>query len=1032
MFNLIVASSLRQRLLVLIFAFGLMLYGGWYLPTLKVDVFPDLNKPVVTIMTEAEGLAPEEVEQLLTQPLETAANGLPGITRIRSVSAVGLSIVYLEFEWGSDPYRNRQLVAERLTTLGSQLPRGAAPQMAPLSSLMGEIMLIALPLSEGTSSPMAVREYADWVLRPSLLSIPGVANIIPIGGEVRQFRIAPDLDRLRGLQLGLTDIEQALRGFGSNTSGGYIDNQSREWLIRNIGRSVRLEDLRNLTVAYREGHPIPLRQVASVDYAARIKRGDAGFAGKPAVIVAVQKQPGADTIQLTQQVEQHLQKLRLPTDMARPVVLFRQADFIQHAIGNVAEALRDGAILVAVVLFAFLLNGRTTLISLTAIPLSLLTTVVVFKWFGLSINTMTLGGLAIAIGELVDDAVVDVENVLRRLRLNAHSATPQPRLQVILQASLEVRTAIVNATLIVILVFVPLFALPGIEGRLFTPLGVAYIVSILASLLVSITVTPVLCYYLLRDQHSLGSHDTPLQRWLKRHYQHALDHALQHPRRWLLSVAMASIVSVVLLLGLPRSFLPPFNEGTLTISVMVQPGTSLNESSRVGQLAEILLQQVPEARLVGRRTGRAELDEHAEGVHTSEVDVDIREDGARPRSEVIADIRQRLAVLPASVSIGQPISHRLDHLLSGVRAQIAIKIFGPDTDTLSALAANLQQKLATLQGLTDLQTEKQTRIPQLQIRVDSARASAYGITPAQLNETLETVLGGRVIGQILDENRRFDLLLRLAETQRDPLRLPDLLIDTPQGKVPLRWLAEPVETDGPNQIGRENGQRRIVISANSSGNDNGGLLQQINAQINSLSLPAGYHVRIEGQFQAQQQAMRLITMLAAIAIVMIYLLLYQRYRSMALSLIVMANLPLALIGGVVGLWLAGAPLSVASLVGFITLTGIASRNGILKVSHYLNLAREKGQWQVRELLLQGALERLTPVLMTASVAALALLPLVLSSDAPGKEILHPVAVVIFGGLASSTLLDAFITPILFQRYGLRPLQRLQAASGQTY
>ncbi|MGL5987276.1 MAG: efflux RND transporter permease subunit [Burkholderiales bacterium] len=1032
MFNLIVASSLRQRLLVLIFAFGLMLYGGWYLPTLKVDVFPDLNKPVVTIMTEAEGLAPEEVEQLLTQPLETAANGLPGITRIRSVSAVGLSIVYLEFEWGSDPYRNRQLVAERLTTLGSQLPRGAAPQMAPLSSLMGEIMLIALPLSEGTSSPMAVREYADWVLRPSLLSIPGVANIIPIGGEVRQFRIAPDLDRLRGLQLGLTDIEQALRGFGSNTSGGYIDNQSREWLIRNIGRSVRLEDLRNLTVAYREGHPIPLRQVASVDYAARIKRGDAGFAGKPAVIVAVQKQPGADTIQLTQQVEQHLQKLRLPTDMARPVVLFRQADFIQHAIGNVAEALRDGAILVAVVLFAFLLNGRTTLISLTAIPLSLLTTVVVFKWFGLSINTMTLGGLAIAIGELVDDAVVDVENVLRRLRLNAHSATPQPRLQVILQASLEVRTAIVNATLIVILVFVPLFALPGIEGRLFTPLGVAYIVSILASLLVSITVTPVLCYYLLRDQHSLGSHDTPLQRWLKRHYQHALDHALQHPRRWLLSVAMASIVSVVLLLGLPRSFLPPFNEGTLTISVMVQPGTSLNESSRVGQLAEILLQQVPEARLVGRRTGRAELDEHAEGVHTSEVDVDIREDGARPRSEVIADIRQRLSVLPASVSIGQPISHRLDHLLSGVRAQIAIKIFGPDTDTLSALAANLQQKLATLQGLTDLQTEKQTRIPQLQIRVDSARASAYGITPAQLNETLETVLGGRVIGQILDENRRFDLLLRLAETQRDPLRLPDLLIDTPQGKVPLRWLAEPVETDGPNQIGRENGQRRIVISANSSGNDNGGLLQQINAQINSLSLPAGYHVRIEGQFQAQQQAMRLITMLAAIAIVMIYLLLYQRYRSMALSLIVMANLPLALIGGVVGLWLAGAPLSVASLVGFITLTGIASRNGILKVSHYLNLAREKGQWQARELLLQGALERLTPVLMTASVAALALLPLVLSSDAPGKEILHPVAVVIFGGLASSTLLDAFITPILFQHYGLRPLQRLQAASGQTY
>ena len=1032
MFNLIVASSLRQRLLVLIFAIGLMTYGIWQLPSLKVDVFPDLNKPVVTVMTEAEGLAPEEVEQLLTQPLEAAANGLPGITRVRSVSSIGLSILYLEFDWGSDPYRNRQLVAERLASVSGQLPRGASPQLAPLSSIMGEIMLIALPLADSGQSPMEVREYADWVLRPSLLGIAGVANIIPIGGEVRQFRIAPDLNRLRGLQLGLEDIEQALRGFGGNTSGGYIDNQSREWLIRNIGRSVKLEDLRNLTVAFREGHAIPLQQVASVDFAARIKRGDAGFAGKPAVIVSVQKQPGADTVQLTRQIEQQLSALRLPQGIAKPVVLFRQADFIQHSIGNVAEALRDGAILVAIVLFAFLLNGRTTLISLTAIPLSLLTTVVVFKLFGLSINTMTLGGLAIAIGELVDDAVVDVENVLRRLRLNSLSSEPQPPMQVILQASLEVRTAIVNATLIVILVFVPLFALPGIEGRLFTPLGIAYIVSILASLLVSITVTPVLCFYLLRGQQSVGSHDTPLQSWLKHHYQHWLAHALQHPRRWLISVAIASIVSVVLLLNLPRSFLPPFNEGTLTISILLQPGTSLSESNRVGQLAETLLQQVPEVQLVGRRTGRAELDEHAEGVHSSEVDVDIREDSQRPRSAVLADIRQRLAILPASVSIGQPISHRLDHLLSGVRAQIAIKIFGSDTDTLSALAADLQQKLSQLPGLTDLQTEKQTRIPQLQIRVDSARASAYGITPARLNETLETVLGGRVIGQILDQNRRFDLLLRLTEPQRDPLRLPDLLVDTPQGKVPLRWLAELVEADGPNQIGRENGQRRIVVSANSSGQENGNLLQQIQQTVTQLSLPAGYHVSIEGQFQAQQHAMRLITLLAAIAIVLIYLLLYQRYRSMALSLIVMANLPLALIGGVIGLWLANAPLSVASLVGFITLTGIASRNGILKVSHYLNLAQEKAEWQGDELLLQGALERLTPVLMTASVAALALLPLVLSSDAPGKEILHPVAVVIFGGLASSTLLDAFITPILFKRYGLRPMRQLQARSPQTF
>lgn len=1032
MFSWIVSHSLRQRLMVLIFAVALMAYGLWSLPALKVDVFPDLNKPLVTIMTEAEGLAPEEVEQLLTLPLEAAANGLPGVTRVRSVSAIGLSIVYVEFDWGSDPFRNRQLVTERLSSLAGQLPRGTTPQLAPLSSIMGEIMLIALPLGDTQTSPMAIREYADWVLRPTLLGIAGVANAIPIGGEVRQFRVAPDMNRLRQLKLGLDEVEQALRGFGTNTSGGYIDNQSREWLIRNIGRSVQLEDLRNLTVAFRDGHSIPLRQVASVDYAARIKRGDAGFAGKPAVIVSVQKQPGADSIQLTQQIEQQLLKMQMPAGMHQPVVLFRQADFIQHSISNVAEALRDGALLVAVVLFAFLLNGRTTLISLTAIPLSLLTTAVVFKWFGFSINTMTLGGLAIAIGELVDDAVVDVENVLRRLRENALLAQPRSRLDVIVAASTEVRTAIVNATLIVILVFVPLFALPGIEGRLFTPLGVAYIVSILASLLVSITLTPVLCFYLLRNPKTIGGHDTPLQLWLKHHYQRLLTHALSRPNHWLLATGTAFALSLVAMLSLPRSFLPPFNEGTLTISVLLQPGTSLSESNRVGQLAETLLLQVPEVTLVGRRTGRAELDEHAEGVHSSEVDVDIRENGPRQRGQVIAEIRQRLAVLPAAVSIGQPISHRLDHLLSGVRAQIAIKIFGPDTDTLSALAANLQQQLVSVPGLTDLQIEKQTRIPQLQIRVDSARASAYGITPARLNETLETVLGGRIIGQILDQNRRFDLLLRLAEPQRDPLRLPDLLIDTPQGKVPLRWLAELIDADGPNQIGRENGQRRIVISANSDGRDNTALLDDIHARIAKLSLPVGYSTRIEGQFQAQQQAMRLISMLATVAILLIYLLLYQRYRSMALSLIVMANLPLALIGGVIGLKLANAPLSVASLVGFITLTGIASRNGILKVSHYINLAREKADWHADELMQQGALDRLTPVLMTASVAALALLPLLLSSDVPGKEILHPVAVVIFGGLMSSTLLDAFITPILFKRYGLLPMQKLQAETKQTF
>ena len=1031
MFNRIVSGSLHQRLLVLASALVLIVYGLWVVPELKVDVFPDLNKPIVTIMTEAEGYAPEEVEQLVTLPLEAAANGLPGVSRVRSTSAIGLSIVYIEFDWGSDPFRNRQLVTERLSTLNRQLPPGVAPQLAPLSSIMGEIMLIALPLADASANPMAVREYADWIMRPALLGIAGVSNVIPIGGEVRQFRVAPDLARLRTLNVSLAELEQALAGFGSNTSGGYIDNQSREWLIRNIGRSARLDDLRNLTIALRENHPVLLRQVADVDYAPRVKRGDAGFGGQPAVIVSVQKQPGADSVTLTRQIEQQLAQLKLPAGMAKPVVLFRQADFIERSIGNVEAALRDGAILVAIVLFAFLLNGRTTLISLTAIPLSLLTTALVFKLSGLSINTMTLGGLAIAIGELVDDAVVDVENVLRRLRENALSARPRPRFEVIVDASSEVRTSIVNATLIVILVFVPLFALPGIEGRLFTPLGVAYIVSILASLLVSISVTPVLCYYLLQRPAALGEHDSPLQRWLKRHYQRLLQHCLHHPRRWLAPSVLAVFVCGAALLTLPRTFLPPFNEGTLTISLLLQPGTSLDESNRIGQTAEQLLLQIAEVSHVGRRTGRAELDEHAEGVHSSELDVDLKP--GRPRAQLLADIRARLALLPVGVGIGQPISHRMDHLLSGVRAQIALKLFGPDTDTLTMLAANLQASLSDIDGLTDLQTEKQTRIPQLQVRVDSARAAAYGVTPARINQMLETVLGGRVINQLSDDNRRFDLVLRLNDPQRDADTLAELLVETPQGKIPLRRVAEVIEADGPNQIGRENGQRRIVVSANTAGRAQDRVVAEIQARLARLNLPPGYSIRIEGQFQAQQHAMRLIAMLAGISVALIFLILYQRYRSVALSLIVMGNLPLALIGGVAGLWLAQAPLSVASLVGFITLTGIASRNGILKLSHYLNLARQHGLQFSDELIVRGALERMTPVLMTASVAALALVPLLLAADAPGKEILHPVAVVIFGGLISSTLLDAFITPLLFKLFGQRPLDKLlAAASSQSF
>ncbi|MDP2162645.1 MAG: efflux RND transporter permease subunit [Hydrogenophaga sp.] len=1030
MFNWIVRTSLHNRLFVLVVAALLMIYGAitaWRTP---VDVFPDLNKPLITVLTEAGGMAPEEVEQLVTIPLETALNGMPGVTRVRSTSGVGLSLVYAEFDWGTDIYRNRQLVAERLALVREQMPGELTPVMGPVSSIMGEVMLVALPLVPGDgqspgATPMQAREYANFVLRPRLLSIPGVSQVIPIGGEVRTLRVAPDTARMAQFGVSLSQVEQALKGFASNAGGGFIDLNSREYLIRHIGRSNRAEDLGGVAVAWKDGRAILLDQVATVSFAAGLKRGDAGHNGLPAVVISVQKQPDADTVELTAQIESALAELKqgMPPGLAEPQVLFRQADFIKASIGNVSGALRDGAIMVAIVLFAFLLSVRSTLITLTAIPLSLAVTALVFQWLGQSINVMTLGGLAIAIGELVDDAVVDLENILRRLKQNRAAGNPRSVLEVVRSASVEVRSGIVYATIIVVLVFVPLFALPGIEGRLFTPLGIAYIVSIGASLLVAMTVTPVMCYYLLPKMKNMDHGDSPLVSWLKRQDTRLLHWSFDRARMLITIAALAVAAAAATVPHFPRAFLPAFNEGSLVLGMVMQPGTSLAEANRVGAVAEQLILEVPEVLQVGRRTGRAELDEHAEGVHSAEIDVDLKR-SERSREDIMADIRERLSTLPAQVAIGQPISHRLDHLLSGVRAQIAIKIFGDDIDTLRGLAEGLRGQLGSVPGLVDLTVEKQVLIPQITVQLDQRKAAQMGLTPGEAIRMLQALTDGAHGADIVDGPRRYELVLRLPDNQRGPADLARTLIDTPAGRVPLSSIATVKETDGPNQIGRENGQRRIVVYANTDGSDMSRVIADIRGVIAATPLPAGNFISLEGQFQAQEQATRLIAGLSLVSLVMIFLVLYSRYQSVVLAAIIMANIPLALIGAVVAMWIAGVSLSVASMVGFITLAGIATRNGILKISHYINLCKFEGETFGKPMIVRGSLERLTPVLMTALVAAFALTPLLLAADAPGKEILHPVAVVIFGGLVSSTLLDTLLTPVLYWLFGEKPTQRL--------
>ncbi|MBN8707998.1 MAG: efflux RND transporter permease subunit [Verrucomicrobia bacterium] len=1033
MFDRLIQFSLRNRLFVVAFAALVMAYGGYILTKLPVDVFPDLNRPTVTIFTEAEGLAPEEIETLVTFPIETAMNGASGVQRVRSNSTIGLSLVFVEFDWSTDIYRARQIVAEKLQQVSEQLPANAKPVLGPISSIMGEIMLVGLTSENSAVNSMELRSIADWQIRQRLLSISGIAQITVIGGDLKQYQVLVDPYKLQHYGVNLHDIQEAAKSANVNATGGFLLKDYTEGLIRNLARVKTVDDLANSVVpgGPSTATPLTIGDVADVRLGGPLaKRGDAGVNGKPAVILSIQKQPGASTIQLTDLIQAELDKIQktLPDGVKIHAEIFRQSEFIHRAISNVEEALRDGSILVVIVLFLFLLNFRTTFITLTAIPLSMIITAIVFHAFGMSINTMTLGGLAIAIGELVDDAIVDVENVFRRLRENRHAAEPKPVMEVIYRASSEVRNSIVFATIIVVLVFIPLFALGGIEGRIFAPLGIAYITSIISSLFVAVTVTPALCSYLLPNMKRMEHEkDSWLVRKIKGGEARLLGWAVPRTGSILTLVALVFLAALAVVPFFGREFLPPFNEGSVTINIVSAPGISLKESNRIGSLAEKLVLEVPEVAMTGRRTGRAELDDHAEGVHATEIEVELKP-SARSRSEILDDIRARLDQIPGiGVNLGQPISHRIDHLLSGVRAQIAVKLFGDDLTTLRERAEEIRAAMASVPGVVDLQVEKQVLIPQLHVRIDREQAKKYGVMVGEVAEYGELAMNGLTVGQILEEQRTYDLVLRLKdEARNDPEAIRRIPIDTVDGRVlPLDVLADVEEAKGPNIINRENVRRRIVIQANVSGRDLVSAVAEIQKQIAAkVTLPEGYFVTYGGQFESQASASRLIAVLSIFSFLSMFIVLYAHFRSVMFAVQIMLNIPMAFIGSVLGVWLMGGTMSIATMVGFITLTGIAARNGIMMISHYLHLMEHEGEKFDLKMIVRGTQERLVPVLMTALTAALALIPLVIAAGQPGREILHPVAVVIFSGIFSSTLLDFIVTPLVFWRFGRKSVARI--------
>jgi CzcA family heavy metal efflux pump len=1023
MINNIIKFSLHNRLLIVAFSVLLVIFGSFVAQQMDVDVFPDLTAPTVVVLTEAHGMAPEEVEKLVTFQIETAINGGTNVRRVRSSSSAGISIVWVEFEWDTDIFIARQIVNEKVATISDKLPKGVGtPTLAPQASIMGEIMLLSI--TSKNTTPMELRTLADWTIRPRLLGTGGVAQVIVIGGEFKEYQILANPEKMAHFNVSLSELITACEEANGNSSGGFMNEYSNEYIIKGIGRTNNLNELAKSLIKRQGSSIVRIEDVAEVKIGSSMKIGDGSLMGQPAVVMTVMKQPSTNTLELTDKIDVALNEIEatLPEDIEIHRTIFRQSDFINASIDNIQKTLLEGSFFVIIVLFLFLMNWRATIISLLAIPISLIVSMLTLKWLGFTINTMSLGGMAIAIGALVDDAIIDVENVFKRLKENAHLTKSERRnaLEVIFQASVEIRSSIINATLIIIVAFIPLFFLSGMEGKLLAPLGIAFIVSLFASLIVSITLTPVLGSYLLAHENMLlkQPEKSKLVHQLQLIYEKILQKTLVYKRTVLAFTVILFVSSVLLLTNIGRSFLPEFNEGSLVVSAVSLPGISLEESNKIGIAVENALTSIPEIQVATRRTGRAELDEHAQGVNSAEIDAPFILTN-RSKDEFMADVRSKLAgITGVNITIGQPIGHRIDHMLSGTRANIAIKIFGPDLNKLYGLSQQIQQEIRDVEGLVDLSIEPQIEIPQIQIKAKREILNQYGITIEKFNEFIDVALAGEHVSDIYEGNKTFALVVRFDNNYRGNLeKIKNTLIDAYDNnnatfKIPLHLVADIVSTTGPNTINRENVQRKTVVSANVAGRDIKSVVNDIKNLVGEkIVLPEGYRVEYGGQFEAESEASQVLFTASMFSILIIFFLLFQEFKNIKLAVIILINLPLALIGGVYSIYFTSGIMSIPSIIGFITLFGIATRNGILLISRYQTLTKE-GKTPL-ETIMQGSIERLSPILMTALTAGLALIPLAISGDLPGNEIQSPMAKVILGGLLTSTILNLLIVPLVY-------------------
>ncbi len=1019
MLNKIIQYSLHNRLVVMIASIALLLWGSYTAHKMEVDVFPDLNAPTVVVMTEAQGMAPEEVERMVTFPIETAVNGATDVKSVRSSSTTGFSVVWVQFDWGTNIYTARQIVSEKLSTLGDVLPSNVGqPTLGPQSSILGEMMIFGL--TADSTSLQDLRTIADWTIRPRLLSTGGVAQVAVIGGDIKEYQILLDPARMKHYGISMDEVLTVVDNMNQNSTGGILYEYGNEYIVQGLLATNDVEEIGKGVVKTVNNVPVLLSDIATVQIGPKEpKLGLASERAKPAVLVTITKQPNTNTLELTDKLDQAIVDLQktLPSDVKISSDIFRQSRFIESSISNIQKALFEGAIFVVIVLFFFLMNVRTTIISLVALPLSLLVAILTLHGLGLTINTMSLGGLAIAIGSLVDDAIVDVENVYKRLRENQLKPAEErlSSLKVVFEASREVRMPILNSTLIIVACFLPLFFLSGMEGRMLIPLGIAFIVALFASTVVALTLTPVLCSYMLTTKKALKKNEKEpfVSRTLKVWYKQALEWALRHKKMVIGTSAALLIFTIVIMTGLGRSFLPPFNEGSLTINISTMPGVSLEESDNMGRMAEEILLDIPEIQTVARKTGRAELDEHALGVNVSEMEAPFELD-KRSRDEFLADVRQRLGELKGvNIEIGQPISHRIDAMLSGTKANIAIKLFGNDLNKLYNIGGQIKEAIQGIDGIADLTLEQQIERPQLQIKPKRDMLAKYGIPLPEFSEFINVALSGKVVSQVYEGGKVFDLTIKVHDDDKANMeQIGNLMIDANGQKVPLHYVAEILPLVGPNTISRENVQRKIVVSANVAGRDLNGVVKDIQKTVGEqITLPEGYHVEYGGQFESEQAASRTLFLTSVISILLIFLLLFNEFHSMPLSGIIMLNLPLAIIGGVLSIWFTSGIISIPAIIGFISLFGIATRNGILLVSHYNHL-RSEGM-SLHDSVVHGSLDRLNPILMTALTSALALIPLAVGGDLPGNEIQSPMAQVILGGLLSSTLLNGFVVPIMY-------------------